>query len=96
VVGWTVLGAGTLAAVGGGVALLLNGRKVGCMKMEDSMCVTELRENTTVPAGILFGAAGALLIAGGVVLYLQPAPPAATSTGLAAPQGLILGATGRF
>jgi TolB-like protein len=85
---------GAAAVSAGVVTYAFHNSLVRCQETRPAGCAVEIRRQTALEAGILFGAGGFLLASGGVMFFLAP-----SDTSREAQNGQhawVAGATGRF
>jgi TolB-like protein len=86
------------AAVGAGIVTHhFHDSVVRCEDPRPNGCAVEIRRQTALEAGILYGAGGLLLASSGVMFFLAPSNGAGPErAGKPASQAFVAGATGRF
>jgi TolB-like protein len=87
-----LLGAGAVAA--GVVTYHFHNTVVRCDDMRGNLCAVEIRRQTALEAGILYGAGGLLLLGGSTMFFLAPRDYGTESNN--APRAWVAGATGTF
>ncbi len=92
-----LVGVGSIIA--GAVTYHYHNSVVRCQTMVAAGCAVEIRRQTALESGIMFGAGSLLLVGGGTMFFLAPAsgtPVTETQQAATAARGFVAGATGTF
>lgn len=97
---WTAMALGAVAIGVGVVVLSQNGTFLSCVNprgVPENLCAQKNVRATELESGILFGAGGALLVAGATSFFLTPSDPVAAPTApTPVARGFTAGLRGRF
>ena len=85
---------GAAAVAAGGVTHYFHDSVVSCQDRRPNGCAVEIRRQTALEAGILYGAGGLLLVGGSTMFFL--APSGSSREPANGHRALVAGAQGRF